>query len=1154
MPFSLKTSIFAAELRLVRRIDGAPTTLYVTNSVNFTVGGSPARNTFRAVMPVPAMVDRTMFDDRKTSGSGRSGVGRLELLSPEGQLDIWEQYIWQGGTYALKLGAPSQEYNTDFIDLYETTIDGATFKKTTVDIALRDWQRALEIPLQRTNFFLGDSSGLEGDEDLKDKPMPIVIGEPFNVEPIPVNRDKQISCVADDQLSAITAVKDEGVPLFGSPVVWASVAHALGWSEVLCSATNGVRIAIGGAAAGVGKIATSDNNGATWTQRTITSTNKVVGLAYGEPSGTPKWVAVTLFDGIETSPDGTTWTQQRVESGSRQSDNVRWIAQEQLFFVVGDQQRIFTSPTCASGTLTTQRNAGAGSVRVRDVAAINGYVIAVTNTGVLYRMASGVLGTQTIVTIDGAFVDWTAAHATATALYIGSAFGLLYVTRDGLAFTKRDPGLPINGGTQPTILDFHSFNGYVVASCSSGHLTFSRDEGATWRTALSGVSGDLNTIIIAADNRWISGSSAADIVRSNGSITYASSADLLNDALAPEWGNYGIYLSASGSYIRLGSPPAGRITCDPVSGATAADRTAAQSVVRIARDRADFSASPNLVTNPSALSPASGWTNNGTLVTTEAYLTRKGYSFSRMTGINGGDCARIVGLTGNAKKLCSWLIIGNGAAGFSHIGLFDNSAAAWRLRLAYTIDANGFVTAVAEVGTLVSVRNLGNGIFLVTGLSTTVTATNVNVAYGNAVSGTASSTLTSVLMSDITVKNATVQDDWLAFDVVAADAMNSGVVGYYTPAGDSVTCAQAIDEIIASPGGSVFTDSAGVLRMAILEDPENNLVSSPSLLHDAPWTGVGTYTNRFAVYDGISFSRVQGDGSTNHRYQPIGVLTGANPRVFSIKVHHNGAQGNDIAIFWDGTVNVARAALLMTFNADGTISFASAFGTFAFTVVRLPEGSYHIRMVSSAIVSGNQHYVYASDVSGALGGGGVTDWLAADLKVDELPDFTIDQAHMEGAEEIESGDDKAPAPPYSVKLKYRHNYTPMSGTDIAGSLDDETRTQLEKEWLDIATAADTAIQTLYPLSEPRVEDTLFIDSGVVTVEGLRRKGLHGVERRFMTVPVDMTDETLRIEPNHRVELASNRHRLGAGRRARVMAVNPDVQGGIVNLICWMATA
>ncbi len=66
-----------------------------------------------------------------------------------------------------------------------------------------------------------------------------------------------------------------------------------------------------------------------------------------------------------------------------------------------------------------------------------------------------------------------------------------------------------------------------------------------------------------------------------GAGSYANTTDLLNDALAPAAGQYKVLATvADGTYIRLGSTPAGRLTCDALYGA-AADRTHAQVIKRL---------------------------------------------------------------------------------------------------------------------------------------------------------------------------------------------------------------------------------------------------------------------------------------------------------------------------------------------------------------------------------------------------------------------------------------------------------------------------------------------------------------------------------------------------------------------------------------------
>lgn len=61
--------------------------------------------------------------------------------------------------------------------------------------------------------------------------------------------------------------------------------------------------------------------------------------------------------------------------------------------------------------------------------------------------------------------------------------------------------------------------------------------------------------------------------------TYASEADLLDNALAPAAGAYKLYLA--GGYFRLGSSPDGLVTADVLQGANAAARTAGQGFAAV---------------------------------------------------------------------------------------------------------------------------------------------------------------------------------------------------------------------------------------------------------------------------------------------------------------------------------------------------------------------------------------------------------------------------------------------------------------------------------------------------------------------------------------------------------------------------------------------
>ena len=88
--------------------------------------------------------------------------------------------------------------------------------------------------------------------------------------------------------------------------------------------------------------------------------------------------------------------------------------------------------------------------------------------------------------------------------------------------------------------------------------------------------------------------------------SYASLAELQNDAFAPAAGFFKVCYDLEGTYIRLGSSPQGQVTCDPVEGATLADRTAAQVYQRLLVDRANVPPSRILASDLTTLDAANG--------------------------------------------------------------------------------------------------------------------------------------------------------------------------------------------------------------------------------------------------------------------------------------------------------------------------------------------------------------------------------------------------------------------------------------------------------------------------------------------------------------------------------------------------------------------
>jgi hypothetical protein len=1153
MPYNMATAIWAAELTVWDRYAGAETTLYVASHAGFTVSGSPAVDTFEMVLEQPALASRSMFDDHRTSGRGRAAVGSVVLKNNQGSLDTWRtRYHWDGRSIVLKLGSIGGEYTTGFVTMLDATIERMTVGQTVITIALRDWMRALELPMQ-TTMYAGDNvapDGLEGGADLTGKPKPICYGEARDINPVLVNSQKAIFQVNDGVVDSVI-VRNRGVGLFPSINFSSRTSFTSTWLRAV-SVGNGLVVAggkvdvSGTPNACFGK---SANGGLTWTDLRAS-------LAFGADEVTNilwafgnKWIITGSGGKIKTTPDLVTYTSRT----SGFAISIDCICEGNGVVVImgaGDN----VSYTLDGVTWTHISTGVAGSPNWIAVRRFNGRFIALADDGRIASSAEddgttwevvsttafpgvGALRPSNIWPFDTRMVTNTYRNANQPVGQGISDTGLLWSLLPSTIDVLGGPNAIASGGGVCMQVGYRS-------GAYAGVTT----DGSSWTDILIAGFGTDWPIAVCYDDV----TNAFVVVGVNGKISssvenvYANTTDLEDDTLEPPPGFYKVCPSAG--YFRVGFLNDGAvIRADVVQGSTSADRTAAQIGKQIMRDRADFASSANLVTNPSAL--ASGWTTSGTLTATNAVTTRKGYSFSRLANTNGGACARIVALTGNTKKVGSWLIISNGSAGFSHVGLFDNIASAWKLLLKYTIDASGVLTATALTGSLLSVRNLGAGIFLVTGRSTTVNAANQHAVYANNTNGGAS-TLTSVQMADVSIRDAEVEDDWLAFDVVAFDDAQSAVQNFYTDAGDQVTCADALQKLIGGCGGSVSTDRSGVIRLPRLEDPRSNVVVNASALASSPWSGTGTYTDNYAVYDGVSFSRMQGDGSSNYRIQDV-TLAADGYKVFSFRVKHNGATGHDVCLLYDTSAPAPLAGARLVFNADGTITITLEIGQ-SLTQARLPDGSYHVRVLSLYATAAHANRVYASDASGWFGSGGVTDWLAADFRVDEyLPVATIDQADMRGMTEVDSQDPGAPAPPFQTRLKYSKNYAPMSGADFDGVVDDVDRAALMQEWFDVATDPDTDIQDAHPFSETRIEETCFVEQSDAQDEADRRQALHGVDRRMFDVPVFMTDTTLGLEINDVVALASTRYGMGVGTRATVLTSAPDVAAGMITLTCWL---
>lgn len=257
--------------------------------------------------------------------------------------------------------------------------------------------------------------------------------------------------------------------------------------------------------------------------------------------------------------------------------------------------------------------------------------------------------------------------------------------------------------------------------------------------------------------------------------------------------------------------------------------------------------------------------------------------------------------------------------------------------------------------------------------------------------------------------------DRVALRIIRARAVNDSLVEVEAYVADSAPNPHAALTVRASGQGIAGVSSEDGTQLAVLTARGNMVLKPRTLLDDAwgatepkqsnkvpnqkiagpTWSGNGTYTDNFATFDGIAFTRVQGDGTTNYRFINV-PLTGNGVKVFAIKVHHRGFVGDDVMLLFDTVANAVRAGLKITYGAAGALT-AVVFG--AGTIIHQetrPEGTLDVYVLSVACTAANAHNIYVSDVTGALPPGtGVHDCLVGDIRVyDVEPGLSLDQTRL----------------------------------------------------------------------------------------------------------------------------------------------------------------
>lgn len=196
--------IYAVDLTVYVPGTGVTTLYYATNGVVFN------NQYYEPRLKQPGNFSQNIFSDGRTGGASQTGYGEIVLLNPDGGLDPLITYGFDGRPLILR----------KIVDgvgsiLMSCSMEQPTPSWTEVPIRIKDKQQLFNVAIQPTKY-IGDNvlpDGLEGSDDIKGQPKPILYGVVNNLTPVCVNTSRLIYQCSDTALAALSAVRDRGVPL-----------------------------------------------------------------------------------------------------------------------------------------------------------------------------------------------------------------------------------------------------------------------------------------------------------------------------------------------------------------------------------------------------------------------------------------------------------------------------------------------------------------------------------------------------------------------------------------------------------------------------------------------------------------------------------------------------------------------------------------------------------------------------------------------------------------------------------------------------------------------------------------------------------------------------------------------------------------------------
>lgn len=319
-----------------------------------TKGGTYGGNYYDGRVLQPGNYKAALFADGKTYGASQIGFGEVRLNNSDGVLDPLLDYGFTGRSivfYKYTVAAGLVRLNNRLMEQPVFTLDE-------IGIRIKDPQARLNIPIQPTKYAGTNSlpNGLEGTDDIKGKPKPLLFGTVKNITPVLVNTARLIYQVST-LLATISMVRDKGGDLImGADYVSQADMEAnpplIGYFRTWPTAT-GTYFRLGTSA--FGAVTVDATTGAAQANRTAAQLAKAI-LTRTPPAITPWAADITILDSANGAEMGIYISNEMMISDAL--DLVLGSVGAWYTFDYNDVFRLaqFTLPTAMEDVTLTQNN------------------------------------------------------------------------------------------------------------------------------------------------------------------------------------------------------------------------------------------------------------------------------------------------------------------------------------------------------------------------------------------------------------------------------------------------------------------------------------------------------------------------------------------------------------------------------------------------------------------------------------------------------------------------------------------------------------------------------------------------------------------------------------------------------------------------------